>query len=83
MVTLNAKLSLWPLCVLNYLYGHYVFQVIFMVILRTKISFSPLRGLSSRANYTDRAAAAGRRSYCQLLRIEGYHVVSATDPHGR
>ena len=42
-----------------------------------------LRGLSPRANYTDRAAAAGRRSYCQLLRIEGYHVVSATDPHGR
>jgi hypothetical protein len=27
-----------------------------------------LRGLSPRANYTDRAAAAGRRSYCQLLR---------------
>jgi hypothetical protein len=29
-------------------------------------------------NYTDRAAAAGRRSQCQLLRIEGCHVVSAT-----
>ena len=42
-----------------------------------------LRGLSPRANYTDRAAAAGRRSQCQLLRIEGCHVVSATDPHGR
>ena len=41
------------------------------------------RGLSPQANYTDRAAAAGRRSYCQLLRIEGCHVVSATDPHGR
>ena len=38
------------------------------------------RGLSPRANYTDRAAAAGRRSQCQLLRIEGCHVVSATDP---
>jgi len=25
-----------------------------------------LRGLSPRANYTDRAAAAGRRSKCQL-----------------
>jgi hypothetical protein len=36
-----------------------------------------------RANYTDRAAAAGRRSKCQPLRIEGCHVVSATDPHGR
>ena len=42
-----------------------------------------LRGLSPRANYTDRAAAAGRRSLCQLLRVEGCHVVSATDPHGR
>ena len=42
-----------------------------------------LRGLSPRANYTDRAAAAGRRSLCQLLRIDGWHVVSATDPHGR
>ena len=42
-----------------------------------------LRGLSPRANYTDRAAAAGRRSKCQLLRVEGCHVVSATIPHGR
>ena len=42
-----------------------------------------LRGLSPRANYTDRAAAAGQRSQCQLLRIEGCHVVSATDPHDR
>jgi len=41
-----------------------------------------LRGLSPHANYTDRAAAAGRRSQCQLLRIEGCHVVSATGPHG-
>jgi hypothetical protein len=30
-----------------------------------------LHGLSPRANYTDRAAAACRRSDCQLLRIEG------------
>jgi hypothetical protein len=30
-----------------------------------------LRGLSPRANYTDRATAACRRSDCQLLRIEG------------
>jgi hypothetical protein len=29
------------------------------------VAFSP------QANYTDRAAAAFRRSYCQLLRIEG------------
>ena len=42
-----------------------------------------LRVLSPRANYTDRAAAAGRRSYYQLLRIEGCHVVRATNSLGR
>jgi hypothetical protein len=30
-----------------------------------------LNGLSPRANYTDRATAACRRSDCQLVRIEG------------
>jgi hypothetical protein len=30
-----------------------------------------LHGLSPRANYTDRATAACRRSDCQLLPIEG------------
>jgi hypothetical protein len=30
-----------------------------------------LHGLSPRANYTDRATAASRRSDCQLLRIKG------------
>jgi hypothetical protein len=30
-----------------------------------------LRGLSPQANYTDRATAACRRSWCQLLLIEG------------
>jgi hypothetical protein len=42
------------------------------------------RGLSPRANYTDRVTAACRRSDCQLLRIDrGFHVVSMTDPYGR
>jgi hypothetical protein len=39
-----------------------------------------LRGLSPQANYTDRATAACRRSYCQL---RGCCVVKARDPHGR
>jgi hypothetical protein len=39
-----------------------------------------LHGLSPRANYTDRATAACRRSDCQLVRIEG---VSVTDLSGR
>jgi hypothetical protein len=38
-----------------------------------------LRGLSPRANYTDRATAACRR----ILIDRGCCVVSATDPHGR
>jgi hypothetical protein len=42
-----------------------------------------LHGLSPRANYTDRATAACRRSDCQLLRIERCHVVSVMDPYGR
>jgi hypothetical protein len=43
-----------------------------------------LRGLSPQAKYIDRATAACRRTYCQLLRIEGCRVVvSATGPHGR
>jgi hypothetical protein len=30
-----------------------------------------LRGLSRRANYTDRATAVCRPSWCQIFRIEG------------
>jgi hypothetical protein len=36
-----------------------------------KTKKTKLHGLSPRANYTDRATAAWRRSDCQLLRIEG------------
>jgi hypothetical protein len=42
-----------------------------------------LCGFSPRVNYTDRATATCRRSWCQLLPDIGCHVVSATDPHGR
>jgi hypothetical protein len=41
-----------------------------------------LHGLSLRANYTDQATAACRRSDCQLLRIEG-GTWSAWHPYGR
>jgi hypothetical protein len=38
-----------------------------------RITFNiKLRGFSPQANYTDRATAASRRSYCQLLRIESF-----------
>jgi hypothetical protein len=38
---------------------------------RLKKTKTKLHGLSPRANYTDRATAACRRSDCQLVRIEG------------
>jgi hypothetical protein len=41
-----------------------------------------LHSLSPRANCTDRATAACRRSDCQLLQIEGA-TWSATEPYGR
>jgi hypothetical protein len=42
-----------------------------------------LHGLSPRANYTERATAACRRSDCQHFADRGCHVVSVTDPYGR
>jgi hypothetical protein len=42
-----------------------------------------LHGLSPQVNYTDRATAACRRSYCQLFADRGRHMVSAMDPHSR
>jgi hypothetical protein len=42
-----------------------------------------LHGLSPRANYTDRATAACRRSDCQHFADRGSHVVSVTDPYRR
>jgi hypothetical protein len=41
-----------------------------------------LRGLSLRANYTNRATAACRRGQCQLLRIEGCRVRSSWSETG-
>jgi hypothetical protein len=39
--------------------------------------------MSPRANYTDRATAACRRSKLQLFADRGCRVVSVTDPYGR
>jgi hypothetical protein len=46
------------------LLGHYIDTI-------KKNTKTKLHGLSPRANYTDRATAACRRSDCQLVRIEG------------
>jgi hypothetical protein len=37
---------------------------------------------SLQANYTDRGAAIGRQSYCQLLRVEGCRMASTMGPDG-
>jgi hypothetical protein len=42
-----------------------------IIIIIIIIIIIKLHGLNPRANYTDRATAACRRSDCQLLRIEG------------
>jgi predicted RNA-binding Zn ribbon-like protein len=47
-----------------------------------KTKKTKLNDLSPRANNTDRASAACRRSDCQLFADRGYHVVSVTDPYG-
>jgi hypothetical protein len=39
-------------------------------IVQSLKKYTKLRGLSPRADYTDRATAACRRSYCRFLRIE-------------
>jgi hypothetical protein len=44
---------------------------------------SKLRGLSPRANYTDRATTACRRSQCQLLWIEGATCDGFLRPYSR
>jgi hypothetical protein len=48
-----------------------------------KIVKKKLHSLSARANYTDRATAACRRSDYQLCADRGCHVVSVTDLYGR
>jgi hypothetical protein len=46
-------------------------NIIFLITFGRKTKINKLHGLSPRANYTDRATAACRRSDCQLLRIKG------------
>jgi hypothetical protein len=48
-----------------------------------RLKVKKLHGLSPRANYTDRATAACRRSASQRFADKGCHVVSVTDPYGR
>jgi hypothetical protein len=91
-----VKLNSWRLCIvkLKHDWNKYYWQTVVFVKLYSQnlkqkrglksldldANKNILRGFSLRANYTDRATTACRRSYCQLLRIEGCHVVSATDP---
>jgi hypothetical protein len=61
------------LCIYGFLFGPQVQNLHYLTI-RCKSAVATnnkLHGLSPRANYTDRATAASRRSDCQLLRIKG------------
>jgi hypothetical protein len=54
--------------------GHLIHVLTYRIwwcIKRRRSTKKKLHGLSPRANYTDRATAACRRSDCQFLRIEG------------
>jgi hypothetical protein len=52
--------------------GFVLFEIIWkQIILSATHKKTKLRGLSPRANYTDRAIAAFRRSYWQFFRIGG------------
>jgi hypothetical protein len=64
---------------------HYIDQPVIVATnkITTTKQTNKLHGLSPRANYTDRATAACRRSECQLFADKGFHVVSVTDPYGR
>jgi hypothetical protein len=50
---------------------------------KEKLKKKKLHGLGLRANYTDRAIAACRRSDCQFFADRQCHVVIVTDPYGR
>jgi hypothetical protein len=60
--------SYFNLCFNQILYYCVSYMIMSYCIFTTKKK--KLHGLSPRANYTDRATAACRRSDCQLLRIE-------------
>jgi hypothetical protein len=49
----------------------YVFMVWKLIKQRKSLKLKNSVAFSQQANYTDRATAVCRRSYCQLLRIEG------------
>jgi hypothetical protein len=60
-----------------------VVQCLFSGFIIRWTSYLKLHGLSPRANYTDRATAACRRSDLPTCADRMCHVVSVTDPSGR
>jgi hypothetical protein len=84
-VTKYVNCSQMTLALGNWLYHnstlrilHHNFFTAYFPVSSLRLSMVPgayiskkLHGLSPRANYTDRATAACRRSDCQLLRIKG------------
>jgi hypothetical protein len=80
LLVCNHNVTFWEDASLSQIQLMYVCQ-------ETGLKYHPLtnklRGLSPQVNYTERATAACRRSWCQLLRVEACHVVSVTDSYGR
>jgi hypothetical protein len=64
---ITTRSKMWMYIKSSIVYGHCVLCFLFYMY----IHFKKLHGLSPRANYTDGATAASRRSDCQLLRIKG------------
>jgi hypothetical protein len=75
----NANKTEWQYCyhLPIWIYNSLVDIVYLLTILKKTLWLSP------RANYTDRATAACRRSDCQLFADRGCQVVSVADPYGR
>jgi hypothetical protein len=80
---------LWIILIYVWVKFYYTEQIIFSSNFAIISSFScviqkgkKLHGLSPRANYTDRATAACRRT-CAKFAERGCHVVSVTYPYGR
>jgi hypothetical protein len=58
-------------CVFSKTKGIFIYYLMIYNVTQDRRVLKKLHGLSPRANYTDRATAASRRSDCQRLWIEG------------
>jgi hypothetical protein len=62
---------IWPFFIIKLWNKYWSIDQLWRFNLHTFTYKLKLHGLSPRANYTDRATAASRRSGCQILRMKG------------